>query len=166
MSKKILYLLRHAKSSWDEPGLTDIERPLNGRGKKAAPVIGKHMRKVGASPDRILVSPAKRTRQTAKLTLEEAKSTAQPEFDERIYAADYSQLMEVLSEVSAEAAEVLLIGHNPGMEDLHEMLTGSYERFPTAALARIELSIESWSDIAKLTGKLDWIVRPKELIEA
>ena len=160
---KTLFILRHAKSSWDQPGLKDFERPLNERGRRDAPRMGRLMRERALRPDVILCSPAERTRQTAALLSAAAGLDAQPRFDERIYDASAGRLIDVVSEVEREAGSVLLIGHNPGAEELIEALTGARERMTTAALACVELDIDAWDDLSPECGRLEWVVRPKEL---
>jgi phosphohistidine phosphatase len=158
-----LLLLRHAKSSWSDPALADFDRPLNGRGLKAAPLIGHFMRKRKVRPGVVLCSPAQRTRQTAALVIEAAGIEVSPRYDERIYEASPLQLLEVVAQIEAEATYVMLVGHNPGMEGLLLALTGEVRRMPTAALAHILLDIEKWSDVRETGGQLEWLVKPKDL---
>lgn len=160
---KTLFLLRHAKSSWDDPSLKDFDRPLNGRGARAAPLMGKYMRKQKLSPELILCSPARRTRETVALFKEAARLDAPVRFDERIYEASLEQLCEVVSQIEERVDKAMLIGHNPGLEELLFYLTGEEERMVTAALAQISLDIEKWSKVSERSGSLDWLVKPKEL---
>lgn len=161
---KELYLLRHAKSSWDDSSLDDFDRPLNERGKKAAPLMGRVMREKKLKPDLILCSPSKRTKQTAKHIIDSSKIKSEITYDERIYEASTADLFELLKAQDAKLACILLIGHNPGMESLLTHLTGAEELFPTAALAKVSLDIEKWKGIKDGAGKMDWILRPKELV--
>jgi phosphohistidine phosphatase len=160
---KTLLLMRHAKSSWDDPTRNDRDRPLNKRGLKAAPLIGQFMRKRRLRPDLVVSSPAKRAAQTAALVMEHGRLTAELRLDERIYAASATDLLAVLARIEDSANEVLLVGHNPGIQDLLECLTSEPERFPTAALARVTLQAETWRDLREGACNLEWIVRPKEL---
>ncbi|HEV2761488.1 MAG TPA: histidine phosphatase family protein [Pyrinomonadaceae bacterium] len=160
---KTLLLLRHAKSSWDDPSLRDFDRPLNKRGKRAAPLMAAHMRRKKVRPSLVVSSPAERAKQTALLVSEHAGFASPPRFDERIYDAELSTLVEVVSQLDDSADEVLLVGHNPGMEELLTHLTGAQERMPTAALARLELDVERWADVRAACGRLAWVARPKEL---
>jgi phosphohistidine phosphatase len=160
---KTLHLLRHAKSSWKDPGQADFERPLNGRGREAAPLIGQYILKQKIRPELILSSPAERARQTAALVVQSAQLNAELRFDERIYEASAARLLEVVSQIDEPFGVVLLVGHNPGMEDLLATLTGERHGMPTAALARIILDVEKWSKVREDTGRLDWLVRPKDL---
>ncbi len=163
---KTLILLRHAKSSWKDESLQDIERPLNDRGIGATGTIGSYIRKQKIAPEVIISSPAQRARQTAELVLKSARLKLEPRFDERIYEAGVQNLMEVVSQTANDTTSVMLIGHNPGFEELLESLTGEARRLPTAALAYIELNIEKWSKLRNGVGHLKWLVTPKELQRA
>ena len=159
---KRLFVLRHAKSSWDHSGLIDFERPLNKRGKKAAPLMGKLMLEKDLKTEFILSSPAERAMRTAILIARHAHFELEPFFDERIYGANTNLLMHIVSEFDAGMQSAMIIGHNPGFEGLVEILTGKYERMPTAALAVVDLDIEDWKAIGVNCGKLFEILRPKE----
>jgi len=161
---KILLLLRHAKSNWKDASLTDFERPLNGRGLKAAPLIGRYLRRKKIRPDLILSSPAERARQTTALVVAAAQWNAELRYDERIYEASAGRLLEIISQIEESAGTVLLVGHNPGMEELLWRLTGESQTMPTAALAEISLDIDKWNRARERSGRLEWIVKPKELI--
>lgn len=162
---KTLYLLRHAKSSWKETGLQDFDRPLNGRGRETAPVIGRFIRKRKLRVDLLLSSPAARARQTAALVKESSGINAELLYDERIYEADAARLLEVVSQVAESADAIVLVGHNPGMEELLTFLTGEERHMPTAALACVALDVEKWGKARAREGRLEWLVRPKELAE-
>jgi phosphohistidine phosphatase len=160
---KSLLLLRHAKSSWDDPTLRDIDRPLKKRGVKAARRIGEFMRKRRVRPELVLSSPSRRTVQTVEIVVDAAGLDLEPRYDERIYQAGSAALLEIVSQLEDSVSGVLLVGHNPGLEDLLERLTNEVQPVPTAALARVSLRIKRWSDVQTARGKLEWIVRPKEL---
>ena len=162
---KTLLVLRHAKSSWDDPGLEDHERPLNKRGKKTAPRMGKLLRDEGLVPDLVISSTAVRAKATTKAVVEKAKYKGKTRYDKRLYPGGPSSIFEVLREVEDEGVDrVMIVGHNPGQEELIRALTGRDEAFPTAALARIELPIEKWKDLdSTVEAKLTKIWRPKEL---
>jgi phosphohistidine phosphatase len=160
---KHLFLLRHAKSSWDDDSLDDFDRPLNSRGKSAAPLMGKVMKERKVAPDVILCSPAKRTKQTIKLVNETAKLKTGVTFNDAIYDASAADLRKLIRKQKKSVEGILLIGHNPGLEEFLELLTGKYERMPTAALVQINLNADDWSDIEDGANKLAWIVRPKDL---
>lgn len=165
-SMKTLLLMRHAKSSWKDADLRDFERPLNERGRKSAPLMGRLMRRRKLQPELVVSSPAERARQTAALVVESAAIKSPVRYDERIYEASAAQLLEVVSQSDEAAETVLFVGHNPGMEELIEALTGAQERMPTAALACVTLDVEKWSKTRPGAGRLEWVVRPKELDEA
>lgn len=162
---KTLLLLRHAKSSWQNLGQRDFDRPLNERGKKAAPLMGRFIRKERVQPDLVISSPAERARQTATLVMESAKLKAELRYDERIYEASAVRLLEVISQIEDEMGVLLLVGHNPGLEELLHLLTGEAQHMPTAALARIFLAVEKWSEVRGQSGRLEWLVKPKELAQ-
>jgi phosphohistidine phosphatase len=160
---KRLYVLRHAKSSWDDASLADYDRPLNERGLETAPFMGRLMRERGYLPDAVLSSPAKRARETARLASEAAGINLQILFDERIYEASPQTLVKVLSAVDDKAGSAMVVGHNPGMEGLIRLLAGETAAIPTAALAVIDLDIENWSKIDHMSGTLVEVLRPKEV---
>ena len=160
---KRLLLLRHAKSSWAEAGLEDFERPLNERGLRAAPLVGHYLLAQKIRPDLILCSPAERARQTAALVAEAAQLSVPLRYDERIYEATAARLLEVVSQTEEAAEEALLVGHNPGMEELLELLAGESRRMPTAALARLRLNVEKWADARPDCARLESHVKAKEL---
>lgn len=163
---KRLFLLRHAKSSWDDPHLADFDRPLNTRGLRAAPLMGRFIRERKLRPDLVLCSPAERARHTAALLIEAAGLSVPLRYDERIYEATAARLAEVVSQADEGAASLLLVGHNPGLEELLEFLTGETRRMPTAALACLELDTDKWAKLAPRSGRLEWHVKPKELVDS
>lgn len=162
---KTLYLLRHAKSSWKDPELQDFDRPLNERGREATPLVGRFIRKSKLRVDLLLSSPAARARQTADLVKESAGLSAELLYDERIYEADAVALLEVVTQAAESADALMLVGHNPEMEELLTLLTGEEQRMPTATLACVALDVDKWGKTRARTGRLEWLVRPKELAE-
>lgn len=161
---KTLYLLRHAKSSWDDSSLRDFDRPLNERGRAAAPLIGKHLASENLIDPTLICSPALRTRETAELVLRETNLDLQPHFDERIYEASLRDLLQVISEIDHMKHVTILIGHNPGLEELLASLTGGPRPMPTCALAKIVvINAGSWKEVRAGEGTLEWFVTPKEL---
>ena len=160
---KTLLLLRHAKSSWDEPNLRDFDRPLAKRGKRDAPRMGEALRERGPLPDFVLCSPAQRARSTMKAFIKAAGIEAEPQFEEGIYEASSAELISIARRLPDSSACALMVGHNPGFEDLLSRLTGSSERMTTAALACIGFDIERWEDIEDGQGKLAWLLTPKQL---
>jgi phosphohistidine phosphatase len=159
-----LYLLRHAKSSWADESMQDFDRPLANRGREACAIIGEFIREKGIDFDLVLVSTAVRTRETMELVKERAKLRCEVRYDERIYEATTSQLLEVIAEVADDRESVLLVGHNPGIADLLALLTSRHVQVPTATFAKIEISASEWSANLANNGTLAWIVRPKELV--
>ncbi|MDX2106680.1 MAG: histidine phosphatase family protein [Candidatus Melainabacteria bacterium] len=158
-----LYLLRHAKSSWDSPNLSDFDRPLNERGKRAAPFMGEVFAKKGCALDLVVCSPAKRTRQTCDLFLQSAKLDLRVDYEDGIYEANCRSLVNIVKRQDSETKNILMIGHNPGFGELLHFLTGQREHFPTATLARITFDFDDWLHVNNESGKFEWILRPKEL---
>jgi phosphohistidine phosphatase len=160
---KNLLLLRHAKSSWDDTSQSDFERPLNERGRRAAPVIGRFLREREVRLELVICSPAARTKETIALVLSSARFETEIRYDERIYEANVARLFEVIEGIEDDRREVMLVGHNPGFENLLERLTNQRRRMTTGALARIILDSENWNEAPAKGGRLDWLIRPKEL---
>ena len=161
---KTLLLLRHAKSSKEDTSLRDFDRPLNTeRGIKDAQLIGKYIRKQKIKADLVISSPAERARNTAELVLKSAGRKVELRFDERIYEASGRRLVNIISQIEDTANTVILVGHNPGFEELFEALTNEDRSLPTASLACIELGVEKWSKMRAGVGDLKWLVAPKEL---
>jgi len=165
-----LLILRHAKSDWNRGAATDFDRPLAKRGRKDAPVVGAWLYREGMVPSHFVSSPAKRARVTA---LEVCKALdfkkKQIVWDQAIYDADLRGLLEVLGRIPANAATVLMVGHNPGLEALVRFLTGNDldepddgKLLPTAALARLEMP-EDWSSLEAGCATMMALVRPKQL---
>lgn len=163
---KTLYILRHAKSSWDNPNLADFDRPLNERGFKAAPFMGKTMARNSFQPDLILSSPAERARQTAMLVKKAGNLTAEIKYNEKIYEASPLRLIEIVSELENKICSVMLVGHNPGFEGLVKILTGEIQSMPTAALAVIDLKTDDWKDVSPDCCALRVLIRPKEAMKS
>ena len=162
---RTLYLLRHAKSSWKDVTLPDFDRPLKDRGRKAAKRIGKHLAQEKLSDPLVLCSPALRTRETAEIVLKHANVGVEVSFVERIYEASLRDLLQVVSEIPDEKQVAMMIGHNPGFEELLAYLTGEGRRMPTCALAKIKFEAASWKILKEDQGTLEWFVTPKQLEE-
>lgn len=160
---KRIYVLRHAKSSWDDPDLADFDRPLNERGLEAAPLMGKVLSDRAYIPDVILSSPAKRAAETARLVKRSAGIRSEIRFDDRIYEASPQTISKVLGEVENGFESVMIVGHNPGIEGLIRLLSGQVSPMPTAAVAVLDLEISKWSEIAPQSARLVEVIRPKEL---
>ena len=160
---KTLLLLRHAKSSWDNPALEDFDRPLSERGVNDTKLIGKYARSKRVKPAVLLSSPATRAKNTTDLFSAAAGLQIGTACDERIYEASARRLLQVISALDDTHSSVLLVGHNPGFEDLVERLTGEAQKVPTASLTCIDLSIDKWSAPKGGKGKLKWRMTPKKL---
>ena len=170
---KTLTILRHAKSSWDDPVARDFDRPLNARGQRAAVTVGRHMCSEGLSFDHVVASPAVRIVETVEQVESGYGGALAPAWDRRIYLASASTLLDVVHELPAGADSALLIGHNPGLEDLVLMLVPDRsgdalrdsveEKFPTAALAVITFDTADWGAIRSNAGTLIRFVRPRDL---
>lgn len=168
-----LALLRHAKSSWDNPSQEDFDRPLNERGLKAAPAAGAALVKLSLKPDLILCSAAARTRQTLKYVLASLAPPVPPAtvIDEKLYLAGPVTLLEFLRDIPEGPTSVLVVGHNPGLHALALTLTGGGDpvaraalavRYPTAALAILKIDRDRWRDLRPSDGKLEAFWTPKK----
>jgi phosphohistidine phosphatase len=163
---KTLLILRHAKSSWKEPLLADHDRPLNKRGKRDAPRIGKLLRKQGLTPDKIISSTAKRARKTAQAVAKAGGYVGEVESTPAFYHAGPEAYISVLCNLSDDCRRVMVVGHNPGMEELIGRLTGHVETMLTAAIAHILLPIGRWEELNdKVEGELINLWYPKELTQ-
>lgn len=168
-----LLLLRHAKSSWDDPGLDDFDRPLTKRGTKAAAAIGQYIDKAKLAPGVVLCSTAVRTRATLTLVLREIDCPApRVSFEDSFYLAPASVLLDRLRECDGKHSTVLIVAHNPGIHALALELAGDGSRehlnelamqFPTAALAHFRFRAPSWSTILPATGEIIDFVLPRKL---
>lgn len=167
---RTLYLLRHAKSSWDDPGLTDLERPLAPRGRRDAERVAAHLRRLAIEPDVVLCSIARRTRETLELVRPGFTIPVVVRLEQALYAASAGDLLERLRRVPDDTASVMLIGHNPGLHDLALALATEGEererlgrKFPTGALATLSSAGASWRELAEGGATLTAFVVPKEL---
>jgi phosphohistidine phosphatase len=161
---KTLLVLRHAKSSWSDPALDDHERPLSTRGRRDGPRMGALVREYGLMPDVVISSDAVRARLTAEAVVEAADYAGQILLDRRLYMASPADIRSLLRTVPDKAETVMIVGHNPGLEELVAQLTGERQDLPTAALAQIVLPIDRWRDLRLSTrGTLVGHWRPKEL---
>ena len=160
---RILYLLRHAKSSWDDATLRDFDRPLKKRGREAAERIGQRIGAENLNNPLIICSPAVRTRETAEIVLTTANLHVESRFDERVYEASLRELVQIVAEIPDDKEVAIMIGHNPGFEELLSFLTGQHRRMPTCALAKIGFGDVSWKDVRAGEGSLEWFIAPKEL---
>jgi phosphohistidine phosphatase len=167
-----LLLLRHAKSSWDDASLADFDRPLAQRGREAAPLMGRELARRGWLPDLALVSPALRTRQTWDLVAAELAQAPPASFPDPLYEASTQTLLTEARRTADNVRVLLLVGHNPGLEDFARELAGDNsdakalarlrQKFPTAALARFKVE-GSWADLDAGAARLSHFLRPKDL---
>jgi phosphohistidine phosphatase len=161
---KTLLVLRHAKSSSYNSALDDHVRPLNKRGRRDGPRMGELLRKYGLIPDVVISSDAVRAQLTAKAVVEAARYAGEILLDHRLYLASAADILSLLRTVREKAETVMIVGHNPGLEELVAQLTGDRQDLPTAALAQIVLPIDQWGDLRRSTrGTLlgHWL--PKDL---
>jgi phosphohistidine phosphatase len=165
---RTLYLLRHAKSSWADPALPDRDRPLAPRGRRDAKRISKHLRRLGIQPELVLCSPAARTRETLELA-QPASGTSTVMLEEQLYGASCNELLERIRLVPDAVGSVMLIGHNPSLQQLALVLASAGEelerleaKFPTGALATLALE-KTWSRLAPADAMLATYVVPKQL---
>ena len=170
---KVLTLLRHAKSGWDDPGLRDFDRPLNKRGRRAARTIGREMRTRGLAFDAVIASPAARVVETIADVAAGYGEPIVPEFEERLYLATPATLLDFVRQADDGIGRLLMIGHNPGLEALALMLTREEDgdglrselaiKYPTATIAEIALPVEHWRDVAAGKGHLSRFIRPRDV---
>lgn len=168
---KTLTLLRHAKSGWDDPVARDFDRPLNPKGRRAAAMVGRHLNALGLAFDHIVASPAVRVQETLAEVQAGLGRTIAPAFDRRIYMASAATLLDVVHDLPDTAERVLLVGHNPGLEELVLMLVPEKgdglrddveRKYPTASVA--ELSLDGgWADAGGSGATLNRFIRPRDL---
>ncbi|MGD9563980.1 MAG: histidine phosphatase family protein [Pyrinomonadaceae bacterium] len=159
---KRLYLLRHAESDWGDSAVDDFDRRLTDRGVRTVLFMGALMDGRGLSPDVIVSSPAKRAMQTAEMVLDASGFDRSIDYDERIYEAGVSTLLNVITGLPDEDGSALIVGHNPGMEGIIHSLTGAVQPMPTGAIAVISLDVARWAATADRSGTLDFVIRPEE----
>jgi len=160
---KTLFLLRHAKSSWKQPDMNDHDRPLNKRGKKEAPMVGKYLKENELVPDLILSSTARRAHETAQAVAEESGFEGQVELYQDLYLSDMACYLDILQRLPETADRVLVVGHNPDLDELLTLLTDVTQHMTTAALAQIILPITSWDELNEATdGRLETLWTPRE----
>ena len=170
---KTLGLFRHAKSGWADPRARDFDRPLSERGTRGATLMGQHIRDFGVRFDRVLASPAVRVAETIELASKAFGRSFPVEWDRRIYLASSATLIDLLRGVEGDPAAVLMVGHNPGLEDVifdlvpddgTSPLRDEVEtKFPTATFAVLQLDIANWGDLAEGSAKLTHMTRPRDL---
>jgi phosphohistidine phosphatase len=166
---KILGLLRHAKSDWDDMALRDFDRGLNDRGRRGAALMGQHIMGQGIKWDAVLASPAQRVQRT----LEASGIEGQVQWNHAAYLADAGTLIALLNGLQGDPRRLLLVGHNPGLQELILELVSSEEhgllydevaaKYPTASFAVLELDIDDWADCAPGCGRIVHFARPRDL---
>lgn len=161
---KVLILVRHAKSSWDDPDLADVDRPLNKRGKKNAPEMGQRLKSQGIMPDQMVSSPAKRARSTAKRI---AKQLGYPKENirlaEEIYEAGLDNLLLLVKNIHGDPGTLMLFGHNPAITEFANNLTGiDIQNIPTCGIVSIQFDVEEWKQVDYKKGKLISFDYPKK----
>lgn len=169
---KTVYLLRHAKSSWADESLDDFDRPLAKRGQHAAEAMAAYVARKAITPQQILCSPAKRTRQTLDCVQKVLDASVPTRFEKPIYLASAASLLRRLRRVSDTLDSVMLVGHNPGLEDLTDVLANGGDLaarrlighgFTAGALAVIEADVAHWADLGLGCARLKAFIRPKDL---
>jgi phosphohistidine phosphatase len=161
---KTLLVLRHAKSSWNDSALGDHERPLNERGRRDGPRMGQLIRDYGLTPDVVISSDAARAQLTAQAVAEAARYAGEIRLDPRLYLASPADILVVIRTVREDASTIMIVGHNPGLEELVEQLTGERQDMPTASLAQIVLPIDRWRELKSSSrGTLEGHWRPGDL---
>jgi phosphohistidine phosphatase len=164
---KTLYLIRHAKSSWDDPDLGDFERPLNKRGKKDAPNMARRLKEKRVTPDFMITSPATRAFETCKMFAEILNYNKDKIItDKRLYHADEAQLLKVIHEIKErerdEEEVILLFGHNPGLTEFaNKLLNENIDNIPTCGIVKAHLKAGRWKEVTFGGGKLKFLDFPK-----
>ena len=166
---KTLYIVRHAKSSWSDPLADDFDRPLNERGKRDAPRMGKRLKEKGILPSLIISSPAKRARSTARRIAKELKYKKDDiKEDRKLYHAEEEVILDVIRKLKDKHTSVMLFGHNPGLTNFVNSLQDKefdLDNLPTCGIAAFQLKIDSWSEIAWGKGTMVFFDYPKRLEE-
>lgn len=165
MSKKIL-IMRHAKSSWEDHSLRDFDRPLNNRGLRDAPRMGRYLSEQDVIPDQIVSSPAKRAMNTIRLVADEAGiEPGSIIWDEDLYFRGGGAYMNAIQKMDTSSQTVMTVGHYPMVDEVVSMLTGKMpiKHFATATIACLHTDVKEWKDIEAGCCKLLWMIKPKEL---
>ena len=164
---KTVFFVRHAKSSWDNPSLRDIERPLNKRGKRDAPFMGKLLKGKGIQPDRLISSPANRAFTTAKYFAQALGiAEAEIETDKRIYDAYPEDILDIVQELPDDYSMVLVFGHNPTFTGVANLFTEDYiSNVPTCGIFRIDAEVGSWRDFREGKGLLTEYHYPRQYFD-
>jgi phosphohistidine phosphatase len=161
---KTLYLVRHAKSSWKYPDLDDFERPLNKRGRKSAPLMGKILEKLKVTPDLVISSPANRAAMTARIIADKIKYPLDKiRYSEAIYEFSESALIHVVKQIDDAVNKAMVVGHNPAINGMANYIADqSISNIPTCGVFCVDLDISSWAKIFEHCGKLKFFEFPKK----
>ena len=169
---KTIFLLRHAKSSWNKPELDDFERPLAPRGIKSAEKIGKYLKKEKLLPDIIYCSKAVRAKETWELVNRIVKKKNNINYKNKLYMANFSDFLNIIKETKDNFKSLMLISHNPGIENFALEIIKNKEsekyknidyKYPTGALSIIKFNIKKWNEVTSSTGEIYEFIKPKEL---
>jgi phosphohistidine phosphatase len=168
----ILTVLRHAKSSWDQHGIDDFDRSLNERGRKAAKLVGRELKRRQFRFDQVIASPAVRVRETLDELAKGYDQKLDVRFDERMYGASVETLLDLVRRISGEVHAPLLVGHNPGLQELLLKLAREDDsglrsklaaKYPTAAVAVVTLAAPRWEEVSPDSGEIRELILPREL---
>lgn len=164
---KILYVIRHAKSSWEEKDIADFDRPLNDRGERDAPFMGNLLRKINVTFDLVISSPAKRAYDTAKIICEKVGYKIDSiELKRELYLADVKDILEIIKNVDNKFETVAIFGHNPGFTDfVNYICDENIDNVPTCGIVKIELFVDSWKSLGKGLGKIRMFEYPKKYLQ-
>jgi phosphohistidine phosphatase len=169
---KRLITFRHAKSGWDQPAIRDFDRALNDKGRRAAATMGRHLRQLGLRFESVIASPAVRVAETLDAMFDGYGRRITPSWDRRAYLATASTLLEIVQEAPDTIEALMLVGHNPGLEELVLLLTDDTdvgardsigEKYPTASVAEIRFEVDRWEDIRAGDGHLVRFIRPRDI---
>ena len=169
---KTIFLLRHAKSSWQNHNLDDFDRPLSDRGIKACKKIGKYLKKKNISPDIVYCSTAVRAKQTWELVNRIVEKKENVLFKKNLYMSDLSNFIEIIKKTKKKFKSLMIVSHNPGIEYLalelskdknNEVYKKIYNKYPTGALVIIKYNIDKWNKVDLKKGSLYKFIKPKEL---
>ncbi len=161
---KTLYLVRHAKSSWKYPNLDDFERPLNKRGRKSAPIMGKILKKLKVTPDLVMSSPANRAAMTARIVAAAINYPLENiRYSETMYEFSENALFHVVKQIDDSVNKAMVVGHNPALNGLANYVGDQpIGNIPTCGAICVELNISSWANINEHCGKLKFFEFPKK----
>jgi len=163
---KNLLIMRHAKSDWDNPSISDFDRPLNNRGKASAPLVGHELLKRDKVPELIISSPANRAKTTSELVSKIIGYKQPIQYENEFYFGSIDEMISIIRDTDNLYKRIMIVGHNPTLEELVPDLTGDHiERsLPTAAIVSINFDFDNWNQLGLENGELEFIIIPKEII--